>query len=57
MDINDLRGLLTAVLLFSFVGLWIWAWSSRRKADFEASAALPLEEDQYMTNSGRENNS
>lgn len=56
MDINDFRGLLTAVLLFSFVGLWVWAWSSRRKADFEASAALPLEEDQHMSNSGQENN-
>ena len=56
MDLNDIRGLLTAVLLFSFVGLWIWAWSSRRKADFDASAALPLEEDQYMTNNGQENN-
>lgn len=55
MDINDLRGLLTAVLLFSFIGLWIWAWSSRRKADFEATAALPLEEDTTMTNDGREN--
>ena len=54
MDINDFRGLLTAVLLFSFIGLWIWAWSSRRKADFEASAALPLEEDQIMTNGGKE---
>jgi cytochrome c oxidase cbb3-type subunit 4 len=54
MDINDLRGLLTVVLLFSFIGLWIWAWSSRRKTDFEASAALPLEEDQIMTNSGEE---
>ena len=55
MDINDLRGFLTAVLLFSFVGLWIWAWSSRRSADFEASAALPLEEDQYMNKNGQEN--
>ncbi len=54
MDINDLRGLLTALLLFSFIGLWIWAWSSRRKNDFDASAALPLEEDQIMTNSGEE---
>ena len=54
MDINDLRGLLTAVILFAFVGLWIWAWSSRRKADFEASAALPLEEDNYMSNNEQE---
>ena len=56
MDINDLRGFLTAVLLFSFVGLWIWAWSSRRKDEFEESAALPLEEDQLMTNNGRGDN-
>ena len=49
------RGFLTAVLFFSFVGLWIWAWSSRRKADFDASAALPLEEDRYMTHNEREN--
>ena len=48
MDINDLRGLLTAILLFSFIALWIWAWSSRRKADFDAQAALPLEEDRTM---------
>ncbi|MDH3266981.1 MAG: cbb3-type cytochrome c oxidase subunit 3 [Gammaproteobacteria bacterium] len=54
MDINTVRGILTAVLLCAFIGLCIWAWSKRRKADFEAVAALPLEEDQYMTNSGQE---
>lgn len=54
MDINDLRGLLTAVILFAFIGLCIWAWSSRRKAEFDASAALPLEEDKYMSNNDRE---
>jgi len=54
MDINNLRGLLTAVILFAFIGLCIWAWSSRRKAEFDASAALPLEEDKYMSNNDRE---
>ena len=54
IDINDIRGLLTAVLLFSFIALWIWAWSSRRKADFDAQAALPLEEDHKMTNDEQE---
>ncbi len=54
MDINVLRGLLTAVLLFAFLGLCVWAWSSRRKADFDASAALPLEEDVIIDNE-REN--
>ena len=55
MDINDIRGLLTVLLLFSFIGLCIWAWSSRRKADFEATAALPLEEDHYMSTNEQEN--
>ena len=54
IDINDLRGVLTAILLFSFIGLWIWAWSSRRKADFDAQAALPLEEDKTQRSSERE---
>ena len=44
MDINDFRGLLTAILLFSFVGLWIWAWSSKRKKAFDEAANLPFVE-------------
>ena len=55
MDINDLRGILTAIIFFAFIGIWVWAWSSRRKSDFEASAALPLEEDRTLTNDKREN--
>ena len=54
MDINLVRGILTAVILFAFIGIWIWAWSKRRKSDFEASAALPLEDDTYI-NDEREN--
>jgi len=55
MDINDLRGILTAVIFFAFIGIWVWAWSHRRKKDFEASAALPLEEDKALTINEREN--
>jgi cytochrome c oxidase cbb3-type subunit 4 len=50
MDINDLRGLITAVVFIAFIGIWIWAWSKRRKADFDESAQLPLTEDTYITN-------
>lgn len=50
MDINDLRGAITAVIFIAFVGIWIWAWSKRRKADFDASAQLPLQEDNYISN-------
>jgi cytochrome c oxidase cbb3-type subunit 4 len=55
MDINDFRGILTAIIFFAFIGIWVWAWSSRRKKDFDASAALPLEEDTYITDNEREN--
>ena len=54
MDIDLVRGVLTAVIFFAFIGIWVWAWSSRSKSDFEASAALPLEEDTYINNE-REN--
>ena len=40
MDINTLRGVLTAVIFVAFVGIWVWAWSARRKPDFDASAAM-----------------
>ncbi len=55
MDINDLRAILTAVIFFAFIGIWVWAWSKQRKADFEASAALPLEEDKTLIINEREN--
>ncbi len=41
-----ISGIVTAVLLVLFVAGWIWAWSPRRKADFDDAAALPLEEDE-----------
>ena len=54
MDIDLLRGILTAVIFAAFIGIWAWAWSGRRKADFDASAALPLEDDNMIENE-REN--
>ena len=55
MDINEFRGLITAITFIAFIGVWIWAWSSRRKADFDASAQLPLEEDNSMSSIEQEN--
>ena len=42
---GTLSGLFTGLLILIFVGLFAWAWSSRRRADFDATARLPLEED------------
>ncbi len=35
----------TVVLVVLFIGIVIWAWSSRRKTEFDAAARLPLEDD------------
>lgn len=45
MDIGTFRGLMTAILMASFVLVVFWAYSRRRGADFTAAAALPLEDD------------
>ncbi|MFB9066756.1 cbb3-type cytochrome oxidase subunit 3 [Pseudofulvimonas gallinarii] len=39
-------GILTAVLLVAFVAGVLWAWSSRRRKDFEQASRLPLDGDQ-----------
>ena len=41
-----ISGIVTAVLLACFVGGWIWAWSPKRKHEFDEAAQLPLNEDQ-----------
>ncbi len=45
MDINILRGIIVLLLIVGFLGLWVWAWSKRRKETFRRMSMLPLEED------------
>ena len=45
MDINTIRGVLTIVLMIAFLGLVVWAWSSKRKETFDKLSQMPLEED------------
>ena len=44
MSIDLFRGLITLALFCAFIGLWVWAWSGKRKADFDAAAQLPLQD-------------
>ena len=39
-----ISGLITIALLVMFLGAWIWAWNPGRKAEFDAAARLPLDE-------------
>ena len=45
MDLPTLRGLFTLVLMVAFVAIVIWAWSGKRRKDFDEAAQLPLEPD------------
>ncbi len=42
MDINTLRGLSTVFILIAFVGVVFWAYSSKRKDEFEEAANMPF---------------
>lgn len=39
-----LSGIITSILLVVFLAGWAWAWSPRRRADFDAAARLPLDD-------------
>jgi cytochrome c oxidase cbb3-type subunit 4 len=45
MDVNLMRSVITAVLFVVFIGIVLWAWGKGRRADFEAAARLPLDDD------------
>ncbi|NND69872.1 MAG: cbb3-type cytochrome c oxidase subunit 3 [Halioglobus sp.] len=54
MDINDLRGLSTALLLIAFIGMCIWAYSHKRKADFDEAANLPFADEEPVREGEKE---
>jgi cytochrome c oxidase cbb3-type subunit 4 len=50
MDINTLRGLATVFAMIAFIGVCLWAYSSRRKDDFDSAANLPFDDDKDLEN-------
>jgi cytochrome c oxidase cbb3-type subunit 4 len=44
MDIQTIRGIGTAVVFIAFIGLVLWAYSSKRKSSFDDAANLPFVE-------------
>ena len=55
MDAGFLHGIWTAALLAVFAAIVFWAWSGRRKHDFDEAARLPLDDDtDEATEPGRE---
>ncbi|MES2820039.1 MAG: cbb3-type cytochrome c oxidase subunit 3 [Pseudomonadota bacterium] len=45
MDIGTIRGIGTALVFIAFIGLVLWAYSSKRKSNFDEAANLPFADD------------
>ncbi len=56
MDINTIRGLGTLFALIAFVGLFFWAYSSKRKKSFDEAASLPFADEAADTESPSSHN-
>jgi cytochrome c oxidase cbb3-type subunit 4 len=37
-------GILTVLVMFAFIGIWVWAWLPYHKRTFDALAELPAED-------------
>jgi cytochrome c oxidase cbb3-type subunit 4 len=40
-----ISGIVTAILLASFLGITAWAWSARQRARFDEASSLPLRDE------------
>lgn len=49
MNAGNLSGVMTILAFVAFLGVVYWAFGAKRKADFDAAARLPLEDDQPTT--------
>ena len=52
ITLGGVRALLTLTLFIAFVALWVWAWHKERRADFDAAALLPLQDEQATVQRG-----
>jgi cytochrome c oxidase cbb3-type subunit 4 len=53
---GHLIGVVTVMLMISFIGIWIWVWNARHKPKYDALARLPMDEgNDVAPANGREN--
>lgn len=41
---GHIAGVVTVLLMLTFVGIWIWAWNGRHKRVFKRMSEIPLDE-------------
>ena len=52
MDLNTFRMLVTVATFVTFVGIVAWAYSGRRKQDYEEAARMALDDDEPRQHNG-----
>jgi len=57
MDTSLIQVVWTLVVLVLFVGIVIWAWSGKRKQEFDEAANIPFTEDDTPTENTLKENS
>ncbi|MCE8016380.1 cbb3-type cytochrome c oxidase subunit 3 [Halomonas sp. MCCC 1A17488] len=53
MDTGTFRGIITGLLIIAFLGIVWWAYSRRRKPDFDEAAQLPFADEDEQSNRDR----
>jgi cytochrome c oxidase cbb3-type subunit 4 len=51
---TSVHSILTIVAIIIFLGIIVWAYSSKRKKDFDEAARLPLEDDDSVETTVKE---
>jgi cytochrome c oxidase cbb3-type subunit 4 len=41
---GHLAGVVTVVIMATFIGIWIWVWNARHKPKYDALARLPMDD-------------
>jgi cytochrome c oxidase cbb3-type subunit 4 len=52
--VSDMRSVVTIVSMLTFIGIVLWAYSARRKNDFDEAARLPFADENEINNKEQE---
>jgi len=52
--VSDARSIITVISMLTFIGIVLWAYSARRKNDFDEAAMLPFNEEYDLTKTTQE---
>jgi cytochrome c oxidase cbb3-type subunit 4 len=52
--VSDARNIITVISMLTFIGIVLWAYSARRKNDFDEAAMLPFNEEDDLNKTTQE---